>query len=141
MGKFRVALAVLMVLVRVGMRVQVRTYDGPAVTRIEVYKSSRRMYLMHHDQVLRAYDIDLGCTPQGHKAARGDGRTPEGTYIIDRRNPKSEYHLSIGVGLPERDRRRGGAGRRRQPGRRHLHPRRAAQVPQASRTGPPAASP
>ena len=30
----------------------------------------------------------------------GDGRTPEGDYIIDRRNPDSKFHLSIGVSYP-----------------------------------------
>jgi murein L,D-transpeptidase YafK len=30
----------------------------------------------------------------------GDGRTPEGQYLIDRRNPSSEFHLSIGISYP-----------------------------------------
>lgn len=77
-----------------------KRYDGPEVTRILVYKESRRMYLMHRDQPLRAFDIDLGFAPEGDKQIEGDGRTPEGDYIIDRRNPNSEFHLSLGISYP-----------------------------------------
>ncbi|MCA1336083.1 L,D-transpeptidase family protein [Pseudooceanicola marinus] len=77
-----------------------QTYRGPEVTRIHVLKGQRRMYLMHHDEVLKAYDIGLGFAPVGHKQFEGDGKTPEGAYIIDRRNPNSEFHLSIGVSYP-----------------------------------------
>lgn len=77
-----------------------KTYDGPEVTRIVVMKAQRRMYLMHHDQVLRSYRIDLGFAPDGHKVHEGDGRTPEGRYHIDRRNPNSDFHLSLGISYP-----------------------------------------
>jgi murein L,D-transpeptidase YafK len=77
-----------------------RTYNGPEVTRVVVMKTARRMYLVHHDQVLESYDIDLGFAPAGHKEAEGDGRTPEGRYFIDRRNPESDFHLSLGISYP-----------------------------------------
>ena len=77
-----------------------QTYHGPEVTRILVFKENRHMYLMHHDEVLKGYDIDLGFTPVGHKEERGDGRTPEGDYFIDRRNPNSEFYLSLGISYP-----------------------------------------
>lgn len=75
-------------------------YRGPAVTGIFVNKSARRMYLLHHDDVLRDYDIGLGFAPVGHKQFEGDGKTPEGTYVIDRRNPNSSFHLSLGIDYP-----------------------------------------
>lgn len=77
-----------------------KTYNGPQVTRIIVDKSDRKLFLMHHDAVLRAYNIGLGFQPEGHKLARGDGRTPEGWYYIDRRNPNSSFHLSLGISYP-----------------------------------------
>jgi len=77
-----------------------RTYRGPAVTKIIVFKSARYMHLMHGTNVLRSYRIDLGFAPQGHKQVEGDGRTPEGLYYIDRRNPDSEFHLSLGISYP-----------------------------------------
>ena len=77
-----------------------KTYNGPEVTAIQVHKSSRSIHLLHHDQVLRSYPFELGFTPRGHKMFEGDGRTPEGLYFIDRRNPQSDYHLSLGISYP-----------------------------------------
>ena len=76
------------------------TYDGPEVTRVVVQKADRRMYLLHHEEILQAHDIDLGFAPEGHKQIEGDGRTPEGEYLIDRRNPNSSFYLSIGIDYP-----------------------------------------
>lgn len=77
-----------------------RTYDGPPVTGIVINKGARRMYLLSGNTTLRALDVELGNNPVGHKRMEGDGRTPEGAYFIDRRNPDSEYHLSIGISYP-----------------------------------------
>lgn len=77
-----------------------KTYNGPEVTFIVVNKGARRMYLMHNDEVLKEYDFDLGFAPIGDKFYEGDGRTPEGLYYIDRRNPNSRFHLSIGISYP-----------------------------------------
>ncbi|KMK65440.1 murein L,D-transpeptidase family protein [Puniceibacterium sp. IMCC21224] len=77
-----------------------KTYNGPAVTQVVVQKGARKMYLMHNQKVLKSYDIGLGFAPVGHKQIEGDGRTPEGVYYIDRRNPNSRFHLSIGVSYP-----------------------------------------
>ncbi len=78
-----------------------RTYDGPEVTRILVFKDARTMYLMNGESVLESYAIDLGFAPSGQKEREGDGKTPEGSYIIDRKNPNSEFHLSLGISYPE----------------------------------------
>jgi len=61
------------------------------------------MYLMHGDQVLKSYRIDLGFAPEGDKKFEGDGRTPEGEYIIDRRNPESRFYLSLGISYPSEE--------------------------------------
>ena len=61
------------------------------------------MYLMHHGEVLRGFDVALGGAPVGHKAFEGDMRTPEGRYTIDRRNPDSRFHLSIGIDYPNEE--------------------------------------
>lgn len=81
-----------------------KSYSGPPVTQVLVRKGERKMYLLSGNTALKTYDIGLGFAPEGHKVVEGDGRTPEGTYYIDRRNPNSQYHLSIGVSYPnERD--------------------------------------
>lgn len=80
-----------------------KSYYGPEVTRVVVYKGKRKMHLMHKNRVLRSYDVGLGFAPYGHKGEEGDGRTPEGDYLIDRRNPNSEFHLSIGINYPNQN--------------------------------------
>ena len=77
-----------------------RSYRGPAVTSIVVNKSANSMYLLHGTEVLKAYAVDLGFAPKGPKQFEGDGKTPEGTYYIDRRNPNSAFHLSLGISYP-----------------------------------------
>lgn len=77
-----------------------RTYSGPEVTSIVVNKSARKLYLLHGEEILRDYKIDLGFAPAGDKKVEGDGKTPTGTYIIDRRNPNSAFHLSLGISYP-----------------------------------------
>ena len=68
--------------------------------RVVVRKSERRMYLMHGENVLRSYRVALGLNPVGPKEQEGDSRTPEGHYLLTRRNPRSEYFLSIQVSYP-----------------------------------------
>lgn len=77
-----------------------RSYNGPEVTRLRMYKAQRLLVLDGADDVLRTYPIGLGFAPEGHKQFEGDGRTPEGSYVIDRRNPDSLFHLSIGISYP-----------------------------------------
>ncbi|MEM7490250.1 MAG: L,D-transpeptidase family protein [Pseudomonadota bacterium] len=75
-------------------------YDGPQVTRVVVQKSERRMLLLHHRTLLERYDVQLGFTATGPKQFEGDGKTPEGRYHIDRRNPNSSFYLSVGIDYP-----------------------------------------
>lgn len=100
-------MALLLLLAACARAPRFLTYDGPEVTEIRVYKTERRMDLLHGEEVLRSYEIGLGFAPEGHKEREGDGRTPEGLYHIDRQNPRSAYHLSIGISYPnEQDRER-----------------------------------
>lgn len=77
-----------------------RRYTGPDVTFVVVNKEARRMHLFHDDTVLKSYDVQLGFAPVGPKQFEGDGKTPEGLYRIDRRNPDSRFHLSLGISYP-----------------------------------------
>jgi len=69
--------------------------------RVIVNKARREMLLLRGESVLRSYRVALGREPVGHKEREGDGRTPEGRYTIDRRNPKSRYHLSLRISYPD----------------------------------------
>ncbi len=96
----RLVIWVAAALALAGCASKFRTYNGPEVTQVYLQKTERRLYLLHGTTVLKAYDIDLGTVPAGHKQAEGDGKTPEGGYFIDRRNPNSRYHLSLGISYP-----------------------------------------
>lgn len=68
--------------------------------RIVVKKGERKLYLLRSQQVIAAYPVRLGLNPYGHKEREGDFRTPEGTYYLSRRNPRSEFFLSLEVSYP-----------------------------------------
>ena len=72
----------------------------PVATRVVVRKSARRLELLNGPDVLRSYDVKLGLQPAGHKEREGDFRTPEGSYRLTRRNPRSDFFLSIQVSYP-----------------------------------------
>ncbi len=69
--------------------------------RVIVNKTRREMLLLCGESVLRSYRIALGRNPDGPKLEEGDCRTPEGRYIIDRRNPQSRFHLSLHISYPD----------------------------------------
>ena len=73
---------------------------APRTNHIVISKSKRVLELRNGKDILKRYRVDLGFAPEGHKIRSGDGRTPEGRYWIDRRNPRSEYYLSIGISYP-----------------------------------------
>lgn len=68
--------------------------------RIVVYKSKRQLELYSDGKVVRSYRIGLGFSPVEDKQREGDGRTPEGDFYVFVKNPKSAYHLSLGVSYP-----------------------------------------
>ncbi len=72
----------------------------PYVDHVVVRKADRRMYLMDGDTIVRSYKIALGLNPVGPKERDGDFRTPEGWYTLARRNPRSEFFLSIQISYP-----------------------------------------
>ncbi|MDZ7904901.1 MAG: L,D-transpeptidase family protein [Cypionkella sp.] len=83
-----------------GCGAKFRRYTGPRVTKVEVHKGARRLYLLSGPTVLKTYKIKLGGNPIGHKQFEGDQKTPEGAYLISHRNPNSTYHLSLGISYP-----------------------------------------
>jgi murein L,D-transpeptidase YafK len=68
--------------------------------KVLVIKSKRLLMLMKDGEILKAYKCALGRSPQGRKIKAGDKRTPEGTYILDSRNPDSKFHLAIHISYP-----------------------------------------
>src|SRR6202007_2089478 len=72
----------------------------PQADRIVIVKSERTLTLFRAGKILKTYKVALGTTPVGPKTRQGDGKTPEGLYTVDSRNPHSQFHLSLHVSYP-----------------------------------------
>ncbi|MBE1529247.1 murein L,D-transpeptidase YafK [Sphingopyxis sp. OAS728] len=74
---------------------------GAKADRLLVDKSERVLIAYAGSrEIVRYTNIRFGDAPTGHKQFEGDERTPEGTYRISGRNPKSAYHLSLRISYP-----------------------------------------
>ena len=69
--------------------------EFPVADQVLVEKSERKLHLLKDGVAFRTFDIALGLAPEGHKEEEGDSRTPEGLYMLDARNPDSDFFLSI----------------------------------------------
>ena len=88
-----------------GMQGSARANDFPIADKVVVEKSARKLHLLKGGMAFRSFDIALGIRPVGDKEKEGDFKTPEGNYLLDARNPDSEYFLAIHVSYPDsRDR-------------------------------------
>jgi murein L,D-transpeptidase YafK len=73
---------------------------GTKADSVLVLKKERRLILMRNAREIKEYSIVLGGEPEGKKTREGDQRTPEGRYILDYRNPRSQAHLSLHISYP-----------------------------------------
>jgi murein L,D-transpeptidase YafK len=80
-----------------------RMLPAPSVDRIIVGKGEHRLYLLAQGWVIRSYEIALGKKPTGRKLCKGDQRTPEGSYKIERHLPISHFHLALRISYPNED--------------------------------------
>ena len=74
--------------------------EFPTADKIVIEKAARKLHLLQDGEAFRTINISLGIMPVGDKQREGDFKTPEGDYTLDRRNPSSDYFLSIRVSYP-----------------------------------------
>ncbi len=67
--------------------------------RVVVIKNENRLVLFRNGEILKDYKISIGRNP-GRKVRKGDNRTPEGIYIIDRHNPRSSFYKALHISYP-----------------------------------------
>ncbi len=67
---------------------------------ILILKKDHLMELLSRGKVIRAYKVALGQGGLAPKVRQGDGRTPEGHYIIDAKYANSEYHKALHISYP-----------------------------------------
>ncbi len=68
--------------------------------KVLVMKKERTLLLLDHGNVLKKYKIALGGNPVGPKVKSGDHKTPEGIYVLDRRNEHSRFYRSLHISYP-----------------------------------------
>jgi murein L,D-transpeptidase YafK len=68
--------------------------------RIEVFKSKRELQFFDGQRLIKTYRVALGTNPKPPKKREGDKATPEGSYFICRKNPRSQFYLSMGISYP-----------------------------------------
>ncbi|MBT8100320.1 MAG: L,D-transpeptidase family protein [Gammaproteobacteria bacterium] len=90
--------------------------EFPVADFVVVEKGARKLHLMRGAEPFRSFDIALGIVPNGDKEREGDFRTPEGRYLLDMRNPNSEFFLSIHISYPSQQDRREARARGENPG-------------------------
>ena len=76
---------------------------GTKIDKLVVMKHVRKMDAYGEGKLLKTYHISLGRNPIGDKGAEGDNRTPEGSYIINDKNPESGYHRNLGISYPDKN--------------------------------------
>jgi murein L,D-transpeptidase YafK len=99
------AVPMRLILLCLSLMIAVTAHAAPLrgkVTGIVVEKEKRIMTVFNGRKALKIYRIALGGNPVGHKEQEGDSRTPEGRYIIDAKNPKSSFHLSLHISYPNK---------------------------------------
>lgn len=69
--------------------------------RVIVMKKERTLTLMRQGKILKTYKVALGGNPVGAKTRQGDHKTPEGVYLLDRRNAQSKFYKSIHISYPD----------------------------------------
>jgi murein L,D-transpeptidase YafK len=79
------------------------TGDQTGVLTLRVWKQRHEMWLEDGGQVMRKFQVALGKDLNAGKLFRGDGRTPEGTYYICEKRPRSRFHRFLGISYPNVD--------------------------------------
>ena len=77
-------------------------YGEQVADSVLVIKSESRLYLMREGRELASFKVVFVSNPEGHKQQQGDGRTPEGRYTLDYKNPHSRYYKSIHISYPNK---------------------------------------
>ena len=80
--------------------------EFPVADKVVIEKAARKLHLLQRGQIFRTFQIALGMVPLGDKKQEGDFKTPEGSYVLDGRNPNSDFFLSIHVSYPNAEDRR-----------------------------------
>lgn len=72
---------------------------------LRAFKRERQLEMWAGDasgplKLIRTYTVAAASGDLGPKRRQGDRQVPEGVYVVDRFNPSSSFHLSLGLNYP-----------------------------------------
>jgi murein L,D-transpeptidase YafK len=71
-----------------------------AIDKMIVLKSRKQLMVYSNGKLVKTYTISLGFCPTGKKEFENDGKTPEGSYYINAKNPHSVCYKNLGISYP-----------------------------------------
>ncbi|MEL6255118.1 MAG: L,D-transpeptidase family protein [Bacteroidota bacterium] len=80
-----------------GYEIFIRAFKQEELLEVYVKKLTEESF-----HLLKTYDFCTTSGTLGPKRKEGDKQIPEGLYHIDRFNPKSQFHLSLGLNYPNK---------------------------------------
>jgi murein L,D-transpeptidase YafK len=83
-----------------GIRPDASALKQEKADSILILKKDHLMELLATGKVIRTYKVALGSGGLAPKEREGDGRTPEGHYVIDAKYEYSAYHKALHVSYP-----------------------------------------
>ncbi len=90
--------------------------DDIRADSVVLEKDKRTLSLYYGGELLKSYRVALGGNPVGHKQEEGDGRTPEGRYVVDFRKRDSSFHRALHISYPNSEDKRRAEERSVSPG-------------------------
>lgn len=76
---------------------------GEKIDRLVIYKADHRMEAWSGKKLLKTYGIAIGSGNPDPKRQRGDKKTPEGRYVIDRRFVSKKFHRFLHISYPNQN--------------------------------------
>jgi len=73
----------------------IRAFKQEEILELWIQDQSGDKFKLYH-----TYPVLRASGRLGPKRIEGDGQVPEGFYVVDRHNPNSQFHLSLGINYP-----------------------------------------
>ncbi|WP_110955899.1 L,D-transpeptidase family protein [Anaerosinus massiliensis] len=73
----------------------------PKQIEVKIYKAERKLVLYGDGEIIGIFKTAFGFAPVGDKEIEGDGKTPEGSFVICYINDKTPYVYFYGLSYPD----------------------------------------
>lgn len=77
--------------------------EQPQQIEVRIYKAERKLVLYGDGNIIGIFKTALGFMPVGDKEKEGDGKTPEGSFVICYINDATPFLYFYGLNYPKRE--------------------------------------